>query len=81
MNIDRTKRPGGLKRPGPPRTHAHANNGGANNGVEARRPADGIIYVIYTFGGGEEGFNGISSIKTDIYFAPGCVWFAANSIL
>ena len=30
-------------------------------------PADGIIYVISTFHRGEEGFNGVSSIKTDIY--------------
>ena len=38
------------------------------------------VDVICTFNRGEEGFNGIGSIKTDIYFALGCVSLAATSI-
>ena len=51
--------------------------------MAARRvgPNSRIIYVIYTFHRGEEGFNGVGSMKTYIYFALGCVWFAANSSL
>ena len=42
-------------------------------------PAEMNLYVISTFHRGEEGFNGISSIKTDIYYKLGWLWFAANS--
>ena len=40
------------------------------------RGADMNVNVICTFHRGEAGFNGVSSIKTDIYFTLGCVWFA-----
>ena len=39
------------------------------------RPAEMNLYVIFTLNTGEEGFNGVRSIKPDIYFALGCVWF------
>ena len=45
------------------------------------RPAEMNLYVIFTFNIGEEGFNGVSSIKTDIYFTLGFVWLAASSNL
>ena len=81
----RTKCPGGLKRPGLPRTCAHArfeDRADTKPIMASRRTgaADGIIYVIYTFRRGEEGFNGLSTIKTDIYFARGWVCSAASSI-
>ena len=38
------------------------------------------VNVICTFHRDEAGFNGVSSINTVIYFALGCVWFAATSI-
>ena len=41
--------------------------GEANMAAEHTGPTDRIIYVIYTFHRGEEGFNGVGSIKTDIY--------------
>ena len=44
-------------------------------------PTDWIIYVISTFHIGEEEFNHVRSIKTDIYFTLGWVSFAASSIL
>ena len=34
--------------------------------AERTGPADTNVDVIYTFNIGEEGFNGVSSIKTDI---------------
>ena len=37
--------------------------------------------MISTFHRGEEGFNGVTSIKTDIHFALGFVWPAASSVL
>ena len=43
-------------------------------------PADGIIDIICTFHRGEEGFNGVGSIKPDIYYRLGWVWFAATLI-
>ena len=44
-------------------------------------PTEMNLYMIFTFNIGEEGFNGASSIKTDIYFALGCMLLAANSML
>ena len=38
------------------------------------------VDVISTFNIGEEGFNGFTSTKTDMYIALGWVWFAATSI-
>ena len=38
------------------------------------------LYGIFKFNIGEKGFNGVRSIKTDIYFMLGCVWFADPSI-
>ena len=38
------------------------------------------VDVIYTFNFGHDACNGIRSIKTDIYFTLGWVWFAATSI-
>ena len=35
--------------------------------------ADYIIYVISAFRRGEEEFNGVGLIKTDIHFVPGWV--------
>ena len=43
--------------------------------------ADMNVDVICIFHRGEVGFNGVSSIKTDIYFVLGCVLLAASSIL
>ena len=37
--------------------------------------------VICTFNIDEERFNGLRSFEMDIYFALGCVWFTASSIL
>ena len=56
---------------------------GKMSNMASRRngPADGVIYMINTFRGGEEGFNGLRSIKTDIYYEPGWVCFAASFIL
>ena len=45
------------------------------------RTTNRIIYVICTFHRGEEGFNGIGSIKTDLYYGLGWVCLAASSIL
>ena len=44
------------------------------------RQAEMNLYVICIFNINKEGFNGVSLIKTDIYFVLGCVWFAATSI-
>ena len=52
----------------------------ANMASGATGPDRWVIYVISTFRRGEEGFNDVGSIKTDIYYAPGCVWLAATSI-
>ena len=48
--------------------------------VSPKRPAE-MNAVICIFNIDKEGFHGISSIKTDIYFALGFVWLAASSIL
>ena len=45
------------------------------------QPADINVNVIYILNINKEGFNGVSSIKTDIYFTLGSVWLAASSIL
>ena len=45
------------------------------------RSAEMILYVICIFNISKDGFNGISLIKTDIYFALGFVLLAASSIL
>ena len=42
--------------------------------------ADMNVNMICTFQRGEEGFNGVSSIKTDIYYRLGWLWFAATLI-
>ena len=38
------------------------------------------VDMIYTFNIDEEGFNGVKSIKTDIYYRLGWLWFAVTSI-
>ena len=38
------------------------------------------VHVIFTFNLAEEGFNGVGSIKTDIYYRLGWLWFAATLI-
>ena len=83
----RTKPPGGLKCPGRLRTCAHAlspNRGKEKPTMAAGHggPAAWINYMMmmYIFRTGEEGFNGVGSIKTDIYFALGWVSFAVSSI-
>ena len=43
-------------------------------------PTDRTIYVISTFNIGEEGFNGVRSIKTDIFYSMGRLSFAATLI-
>ena len=45
------------------------------------RPADMNILVICRLNRGEEGFNGVRSIKIDIYFMLGWVSFVASSLL
>ena len=50
-----------------------------HGGSLPNRLADIKVDAICTFHRGEEGFNGISSIKTDIYYRLGWVWFAAIS--
>ena len=86
------KHPGGLKRPGwfvlrkaSGRHDAHAsapNKAGGKMAPTASRKwsAEINLYVICIFSINKEEFNGISSTKTDIYFALGCVWFADPSI-
>ena len=44
------------------------------------RPAEMNLYLICIFNINKEGFNGVSSIKTDIYYSLGMLWFAATSI-
>ena len=44
------------------------------------KTAEMNLYVICIFNIHKEGFNGVSSIETDIYFALAFVWFAATSI-
>ena len=46
--------------------------------VSPERPAK-IYAVICVFNIDKEGFNGASSIKTDIYYSLGWLKFAANS--
>ena len=48
--------------------------------AERTGPTDTNVDVIYTFNISEEGFNGVSSIKTDIYYRLEWLWFAATSI-
>ena len=50
-----------------------------DGGSLPNRPDDINVDVICTFHRGEEGFNVISSIKTDIYYRLGWLWFAAIS--
>ena len=46
-----------------------------------KQPAKMILYLKCILNINKEGFNGVSSIKTDIYFVLGIVWLAASSIL
>ena len=48
--------------------------------ASGNRPADMNVRVICTIYRGEEGFNGVGSIKTEIYLTMGWVSFAANLI-
>ena len=43
--------------------------------------ADMNVDVIFTFNRGEEGFNGMMSIKTDMFLALGWVSFPATLVL
>ena len=85
------KHPGGLKRPGwfvlseaSSRRYAHASAPRREGKWRPPlHPSDQprYPYVICIFNINKEGFNDVSSIKTDIYFALGCVLLAASSIL
>ena len=80
------KCPGGLKHPGMLRTYAHAHTPIREDANMAPRDsgtrgADMNVDVICIFNRGEEGFNVVGSIETDIYFALGWVSSAASSIL
>ena len=46
--------------------------------VSPERPTE-MNAVICVFNIKKEGFNGVSSIETDIYYRLGWLWFAANS--
>ena len=67
--------PGGFETPG----HAASlcayvvseeDAGNMEAGSLPNRPADINVDVICTFHRGKEGFNGIGSIETDIYYGP-----------
>ena len=86
------KRPGGLKLPGwfvlreasnKHDAHASALKTAGGKMAPTALPewsAETNLYVICIFNINKEGFNGFSSIKTDIYFALGFVWRTASSI-
>ena len=42
--------------------------------------ADMSLDVICSFNMGNERFNGVRSIKKDVYFPLGCMWYTATSI-
>ena len=73
-----------VKLPGSPRSSAHEHESSGEDGENGNRQirehnADMNVDVICTFNSRKEGFNGVSSIKTDIYYRLGWLWFAATS--
>ena len=67
--------PGQFETPGSPRI----NSTRRQHSGSFVKPTDRTIHMISTFRRDEEGFNGLGSIKTDIYLTMGWVSFAASN--
>ena len=74
------KHPGGLKCLGWMRMHSVSfQEGGKMALAETPGRTVAMNAVICVFNIDKEGFHGVSSIKTDIYYRLGWLWFAAIS--